>query len=125
MWYGRKNNSNLVGYGISTYQSLECSEVVLGDSMVTLTKQEKLTIAYADLAKVNAAIDQMLQGKMIQRVEIGSHEFRRVYDYQKLSLNDLREIRRELLEYIDTFEGETSVSYRQGASVPLVVNRRF
>jgi len=93
--------------------------------MATITRQEKLTIAYADLAKVNAAIDLMLSGKMIQRLEIGSMEFRRVYDYQKLSLADLKEMRRELLEIIDTLEATSQVTYRTGASVPLVVNRRF
>jgi predicted RNA binding protein with dsRBD fold (UPF0201 family) len=93
--------------------------------MTTITRQEKLTIAYADLAKVNAAIDQMLSGKMIQRLEIGSMEFRRVYDYQKISLADLKEMRKELLDIIDSLEATSEVIYRTGASVPLLVNRRF
>jgi hypothetical protein len=90
-----------------------------------ITKQAKLTIAYADLAKVNAAIDLMMQGKMVQRLEIGSHEFKRVYDYQKLTLSDLKELRNEILEVIDSLEEITQILYRQGASVPLLVNRRF
>jgi hypothetical protein len=93
--------------------------------MATLTRQEKLTIAYADLAKVNAAIDLMMQGKLVQRLEIGSHEFRRVYDYNKISLSDLRELRRELLELIDSLEETSQVTYRTGASVPLIVHRSF
>lgn len=93
--------------------------------MATITRQQKLEIAYTDLAKVNAAIDLLIQGKLIQRLEIGSHEFRRVYDNNKVSLSDLKEMRKELLEYIDTLEGNEQVSYRAGASVPLVVNRRF
>lgn len=91
----------------------------------TITRQTKLTIAYADLAKVNAAIDLLMQGKLLQRVEIGSMEFRRVYDNNKVSLSDLKELRKELLEMIDTLEGGTEVMYRTGASVPLLVNRRF
>ena len=57
---------------------------------MTITKAERLVIAYSDLAKVNAAIDTMMQGKLVQRLEIGSQEFRRVYDYNKVSLNDLK-----------------------------------
>lgn len=93
--------------------------------MATITRQQKLEIAYADLAKVNAAIDLLIQGKLIQRLEIGSHEFRRVYDNNKVSLSDLKEMRKELLEYIDTLEETTEIAYRSGASVPLLVNRRF
>jgi hypothetical protein len=93
--------------------------------MATITRQQKLEIAYADLAKVNDAIDKLIQGKLIQRLEIGSHEFRRVYDNNKVSLSDLKEMRKELLEYIDTLEGTTQIEYRAGASVPLVVSRRF
>ena len=93
--------------------------------MATLTKQQKLEIAYANLAKVNDAIDKLIQGKLIQRLEIGSHEFRRVYDNNKVSLSDLKEMRKELLEYIDTLEGTTETVYRSGASVPLLVSRRF
>jgi len=93
--------------------------------MATITRQERLTIAYADLAKVNAAIDLMLQGKLVQRLEIGSQEFRRVYDYNKISLNDLKELRKELLEIIDTLEETSQVVYRTGASVPLIVSRGF
>lgn len=92
---------------------------------MALTRQEKLTIAYSDLVKVNASIDLMIQGKLIQRLEIGSQEFRRVYDNNKVSLNDLRELRKELLEWIDALEETSQVTYRTGSSVPLVVNRRF
>ena len=93
--------------------------------MSTITKQEKLTIAYSDLAKVNAAIDLLMQGKLLQRVEIGSMEFRRVYDNNKVSLADLREVRRELLEWIDSLEGTSSITFRASASIPLVINRSF
>jgi len=92
---------------------------------MALTRQEKLTIAYADLAKVNAAIDLMMQGKLLQRIEVGSMEFRRVYDHNKISLGDLREIRKELLEWIDALEATSSITFRTGATIPLVIHRSF
>lgn len=92
---------------------------------MAITKAERLVTAYGDLAKVNAAIDVMMQGKLAQRLEIGSQEFRRVYDYNKVSLNDLKELRKELLELIDSLEVTSQVTYRTGASVPLIVSRGF
>ena len=92
---------------------------------MAITKEQRLAIAYSDLAKVNAAIDVMMQGKLVQRLEIGSQEFRRVYDYNKVTLNDLKELRKELLELIDSLEPISQVTYRTGASVPLIVSRGF
>ena len=90
---------------------------------MALTRQEKLTIAYTDLAKVNASIDLMIQSKLVQRLEIGSHEFRRVYDNNKVSLKELKELRKELLEWIDALEEVSQVAYRSGSTVPLIVSR--
>jgi len=89
------------------------------------TKAERLATAYSDLTKVNAAIDLLMQGKLVQRLEIGSQEFRRVYDYNKVTLNELKELRKELLELIDSLEEVSQVIYRTGASVPLIVSRGF
>lgn len=92
---------------------------------MAITRTERLTIAYSDLSKVNAAIDTMMQGKLVQRLEIGSQEFRRVYDYNKVTLNELKELRKELLEIIDSLEETSQVTYRTGASIPLIVSRGF
>lgn len=90
---------------------------------MTTTCQEKLTLLYADLAKINAAIDLLMQGKLVQRLEIGSQEFRRVYDYNKVSLKELLQLRKEILEAIDACSEVSQVRYRTGATVPHVVSR--
>lgn len=90
---------------------------------MAITKEQRLAIAYSDLTKVNAAIDLMLQGKLVQRLEIGSQEFRRVYDYNKVTLKELKELRKELLELIDSLEETSSVVWRSGATVPHIVSR--
>ena len=92
---------------------------------MTITKAERLVIAYSDLAKVNATIDQMMQGKLVQRLECGSQEFRRVNEKAKITLTELKELRKELLELIDSLEPVSQVTYRTGASVPLIVSRSF
>lgn len=76
------------------------------------------------LLLVNAAIDQMIQGKRITRLEVGSQEFRRVYDYENVSLTDLKEMQKELLEIINTAE-DAMPTYRSGGTIPLIVSRRF
>jgi predicted transcriptional regulator len=92
---------------------------------MVLTKQERLSTAYADLTKVNAALDQLMQGKLIQRMEFKTAEVTKVFDYNKVTITELKSIRKELLELIDSLEGASAVVYRTGASVPLVVNRSF
>ena len=89
------------------------------------TKAERLATAYSDLAKVNAAIDSLMQGKLIQKLEVGSHEFKRMYDYNKVTLTELKQLRNELLDLIDALEEVSQVTYRTGASVPLIVSRGF
>lgn len=92
---------------------------------MAITKAETLSTAYSDLIKVNAAIDLLMQGKLVQRLEIGSQEFRRVYDYNKVTLNDLKTLRRELLDLINGLEDTSEIVYKAGATVPLLVNRGF
>lgn len=89
------------------------------------TKAERLATAYSDLAKVNAALDSLMQGKLIQKLEVGSHEFKRMYDYNKVTLTELKQLRNELLDLIDALEEVSQVTYRTGASVPLIVSRGF
>lgn len=92
---------------------------------MALTKEQRLATANSDLLKVNAAIDTIMQGNLPQRLEIGSQEFRRVMEYNKVTLKELKELRKELLELIDSLEPVSQVTYRTGASVPLIVSRGF
>ena len=90
-----------------------------------LTKQERLATAYSDLTKVNAAIDQLLQGKSLTKLEFRSTEVQQMYEYTSVSLTELKLIRKELLELIDSLEEVSQISYRSSSSVPLIISRRF
>lgn len=83
-----------------------------------------LSLAEIDLqlATINAAISDLIAGKRVTRLEIGSGNFKRTYAFQEITLESLQAIRADLLEQRAQYSQETPV-FRQYASIPLVVRK--
>ncbi len=64
--------------------------------MATMTLAE----AEAQLVTVNAAISQLISGKTVTELHVGSGAFQRFYKYQEISLESLIALRNELLATI-------------------------
>lgn len=74
------------------------------------------------LATVQAAIQQLLEGKRLTQLKVGSGNFSRLYEYQELTLENLKNARDELLDVIDTFEGNEP-RFKLHSTIPLVVGK--
>jgi hypothetical protein len=80
-----------------------------------------LAEAQLQLTQINTAIENLLQGKRITQLRVGSGTFQRLYQYQEISYEALEAKRQELLGYIDSLS-ETTPTFKTG-SVPLYVRK--
>ena len=86
--------------------------------MSGMTLQE----AKDQLITVNQAIADILAGKAVNQLRVGSGEFQRLYNFEKLDLGTLREYRNELLAIINSLENTLPV-FKKNATIPLVVGK--
>ena len=82
-----------------------------------------LAEAQAELSKVNAAIQALLEGKRINEFRVGSGEFLRTYRSSEITLESLRDLRSELLIEIAGLTPQTTPVFRTNSTIPLVVHK--
>jgi hypothetical protein len=87
--------------------------------MATLT----LTEAQIQLSTVNAAIQDIISGKRVTELRVGSGEFQRMYRYEEVSLESLIDLRNELRNTINTLTPEVKPVFRTNATIPLVIHK--
>jgi hypothetical protein len=82
-----------------------------------------ITEAEAQLLTVNAAIQQLIDGKRLTQLEIGSGSFKRVYKNQEINLSDLLTLRNELRNIISALQPTVQPIFRTNCSIPLLVDK--
>lgn len=83
--------------------------------------------AQAQLTTVNAAIQQLIDGKRISELRVGSGQFARQYKYQEITMDSLRQLRAELLEVINIYakqSGQLPV-FARNMQIPMVVGKDY
>jgi hypothetical protein len=78
--------------------------------------------AKTQLITVNAAIQNLIEGKRISELKVGSGGFQRLLRYQEITIDSLREIQKELLVLIDSYE-PTKPKFRTNAHIPMIVTK--
>ena len=83
-----------------------------------------LAEAQAELVTINAALSDLYLGKRRKKVEIGSHAFKRTYEFvdPQDMLKVLRMERFNLTEYINTLTATVQV-FRANTNIPMTVQR--
>ena len=76
-----------------------------------------------ELTTVSAAIQDMIAGKRITELRVGSGDFARLYRYQEITLNNLQAIRDELIQELADLNGEGILQFRNMSSVLLKVTK--
>ncbi len=84
--------------------------------------QLDITEITIQLATVNAAIQQLMEGKRIHELRVGSGTFQRLYVYSEVTLDSLMALRRELLEMLQDLE-EALPRFRINSTIPLLVSK--
>lgn len=78
--------------------------------------------ARKQLTTLNAAISDLIAGKRLTSLRIGSGNFQREYKYQEITLETLEAMRQDVLQIIYSYEGTKPV-FRTNASIPLLVGK--
>lgn len=86
--------------------------------MAQMTLQE----AELQLVTVQAAISNLIAGKRINQLRVGSGTFSRLYVFSEIMLSELKEHRDELLQYINSMT-ETLPVFKKNMTIPLLVRK--
>lgn len=76
-----------------------------------------------ELNTVNAAIQELISGKKLKELRVGSGDFARLYQFQEVSLENLRMVRDELVQELAVLEGTDELIFRKNCNIPLVVTK--
>jgi hypothetical protein len=79
--------------------------------------------AQLQLSTINAAIQDMISGKRITELRIGSGDFQRLYKYQEINIDTLQALRSELRNIINTLTPNVRPVFRSNATIPLVIHK--
>lgn len=75
----------------------------------------------SELDTVNAALQELISGKRLTQLRIGSGEFSRLYEYQEITYEVLKQEQANLTAELSTLES-TELKFRT-SYVPLTVNK--
>lgn len=79
----------------------------------------------AELTTVNAALQNLISGKRLTKLEIGNGEFKRSYQYQEITFDMLKGEQQDLLSELATLEAlsSNSIKFRNNSNIPLSVTK--
>lgn len=75
--------------------------------------------AQSTLLVVNNAIGMLIAGKKLNKLEVGSGNFKRIYEYGEVTLESLREYRDELLSIIASYNNDAP-KWRNSLTIPII-----
>jgi len=85
---------------------------------MTMTLEEAL----AQLLTVNTAIEALIAGKRLTELRVGSGSFQRLYTFQELDIEALKEHRDELLSIIAELQPSVP-KFKTNMTIPLLVSK--
>lgn len=78
----------------------------------------------AELTTVSAAIQELITGTRLTQLRVGSGDFARLYTHQEVSLENLQEIRQQLLQELAALENTDGIVFRTNSNVR-TITRKF
>jgi hypothetical protein len=77
----------------------------------------------AELTTVSAAIQDLIAGRRLTELRVGSGDFARLYRYQEITLDNLQAIRDELIQELAVLNQENGLQFRKMSNVLLKVTK--
>lgn len=75
------------------------------------------------LSSVNTAIAQLIAGKRLLELRVGSGNFARNFRYGEVTLDALKEYRDELMQLRNSVLPSSTTQFRSNATIPLIVKK--
>ena len=82
-----------------------------------------ITEVQADLDIVNAAIQDLIAGKRLTQLRIGSGEFTRLYQYQDINYEVLKAEQADLIQELAALQAQPQMQFRTMSHIQLDVNK--
>lgn len=83
-----------------------------------------ITEVQAELNTVNSALQELISGRRLTQLRIGSGEFARLYQYQELTFDALKQEQQNLLDELAILENaSSSLQFRGTSFIPLTVSK--
>lgn len=78
----------------------------------------------SDLDIVNAAIQNLISGKRLTQLRIGSGDFARLYQYSEISYDVLKGLKDELTQELASITADVNgMTFRKQTHIPLTVKK--
>ena len=77
----------------------------------------------AEIVTIDAALQEIISGTRLTRLQVGSGEFARIYEHQEISYETLKAEKTNLLAELDTLTPTDDMVFRTNTSIPLVVTK--
>ena len=77
----------------------------------------------ADLTTVYSAIQDLIAGKRITQIRLGSGDFTRLYQYQEITYEVLKAEQNDLIQELAAIEGQPQMAFRSMTNIPLNVTK--
>jgi hypothetical protein len=82
-----------------------------------------LTQVQADLTTVTAALQDLIAGKRITQLRVGSGEFQRHYNYQEITYDVLKSEQADLTQELAALQATPQMQFRTMSNLPLNVTK--
>ena len=76
-----------------------------------------------DLSTVSAALQDLIAGKRITHLRVGSGDFTRNYQFQEITYENLRALKGELLQELAAINSTPQLQFRTMSNIPLNVTK--
>ena len=77
----------------------------------------------AEIDTINAALQEIISGTRLTRLQVGSGEFAKIYEHQEISYENLKTEKAILEAELDTLTPTSEMTFRTNTSIPLVVTK--
>lgn len=77
----------------------------------------------ADLTTVNAALQNLIAGKRITQLRLGSGDFARQYQYQEITYDVLKAEQADLTQELAALQSEPQMQFRTMSNIPLNISK--
>ena len=77
----------------------------------------------AELTTVNSAIQELISGRRLTQLRVGSGDFARLYVHQEISLDNLQSLRADLLQELAQLENTDGITFRKESNIVMVTSK--
>lgn len=94
-----------------------------------MTVDEEITLVQSDITKVNVSLTKLASGESVSRLQIGSGDSQRQYEFKTPSMDDLLRLKAFLQNRLNTLLAQKTgqdiaPSFRANSFIPLKVIKR-